>query len=372
MKAYIHQWTGTPAPVASSRSDSRLVLAFGGKRILASEWGALAESFPGASLLGCSTAGEIFGTAVNDDTLVVARVDLDRTHIRAASTTIERSSSRAAGHELALQLEGPGLRYVLVLSDGLRVNGSELVTGMADRLGKDVVITGGLAADGAAFEETLVGVGDRLAAGQVGAIGFYGDALRVSAGSLGGWDPFGPERLVTRADGNVVYELDGKPALELYKRYLGDHASGLPASALLFPLSVRGDSGEGSVVRTILGVNEAEQSITFAGDIVQGAVARLMKANFERLVDGAVGAANAALEPLAGSPDLAILISCVGRKLVLQQRIEDEVEGVRTVMGATTPMIGFYSYGEISPAVTEARCELHNQTMTITTLSEAA
>ena len=205
----------------------------------------------------------------------------------------------------------------------------------------------------------------------VAVLGFYGKRLKVGYGSLGGWDPFGPERLITRSKGNMLYELDEEPALNLYKKYLGDHAKGLPATGLLFPLSLRTGDGMTGIVRTILSVNEKEQSMTFAGDVPEGAYARLMKANFDRLIDGAVDAAKTSYEAIgSSSPDLAVLISCVGRKLILKQRIEEEVEGVREVVGDRTVLSGFYSYGEISPFTPGANCELHNQTMTITTFSE--
>jgi hypothetical protein len=205
----------------------------------------------------------------------------------------------------------------------------------------------------------------------IAALGFYGNRLRVGFGSLGGWDPFGPERLITRSQGNVLYELDRRSALDLYKLYLGEHAKGLPATGLLFPLSLRMKTGETGVVRTILSVDEEEQSMTFAGDVPEGAYARLMKANFDRLIDGAIGAAQASYQALGStSPHLAVLISCIGRKLVLRQRIEEEVEGVRDVLGDRTILTGFYSYGEICPFSTGAKCELHNQTMTITTFLE--
>jgi hypothetical protein len=207
----------------------------------------------------------------------------------------------------------------------------------------------------------------------VGILGFYGGALRVGYASLGGWDAFGPERMVTKSEGNVLYELDGKSALQLYKTYLGEHAAGLPATGLLFPLSIRQEGHPTPVVRTILSIDEDAQSMTFAGDVPEGAHAQLMKANFDRLIDGAHGAAEATHEAVgSSSPELAILISCVGRKLVLKQRVEEEVESVREVLGDSTMLAGFYSYGEISPFTPSAKCELHNQTMTITTFSEKA
>jgi hypothetical protein len=226
-----------------------------------------------------------------------------------------------------------------------------------------------MAADGDRFGETLVLAGDRVESGLAVALALYGDRLRVGCGSRGGWDQFGPERRITRSEGNVLYELDGKSALALYREYLGEHAAALPASGLLYPLAIRAEEDDQPLVRAILRVNEETQSLTFAGDIPEGWYARLMRANFDRLVDGALGAARAGVAEGAEA-ELALLISCVGRKLILGQRVEEEVEAVREVLGTGTAMTGFYSYGELAPFKTGARCELHNQTMTITTLGE--
>ena len=259
---------------------------------------------------------------------------------------------------------------MLVFSEGLAINGDALVRGLSESLPPHVTVTGGLSADGEDFRETLVLARHEVCKHAVAGVGLYGDRLKVGYGSLGGWDSFGPERMVTRSAGNVLYELDGQSALALYKRYLGAHAADLPASGLLFPLSLR-MRDDAAVVRTILSVNETDQSMTFAGDVPEGGYVRLMKANFDRLIDGAVGAGRVSAQALTNSPvELALLISCVGRRMVLRQRIEEEVEGVREVVGDAAVLTGFYSYGEISPFTPSARCELHNQTMTVTTMTE--
>lgn len=332
----------------------------------------LAAAYPHAEIIGCSTAGEIYDTQVTDDSLSVAAIEFAGTQLACARVPIEGpAASFAAGATLAELLPHENLVHVLVFSEGLHVNGSELVKGLAASLPSDVTVTGGLSGDGHRFERTYVIWRGRPEQGSIVACGLYGASIRVGYASLGGWDSFGPERLITRSDRNVLYELDGRSALELYKQYLGDHAANLPASGLLFPLSLRTSPADPPVVRTILGVNEEEQSMTFAGDMPAGAYARLMKANFDRLIDGAAGAARVSVNAVGnGSPELALLISCVGRKMVLQQRVEEEVEGVREVVGDRTILTGFYSYGEISPFTPSARCELHNQTMTITTFSE--
>ncbi|MFH2140543.1 MAG: FIST N-terminal domain-containing protein [Pseudomonadota bacterium] len=376
---YIEQqyWTASDGwqkeSAFSVDGNASLVLVFGAGHLLAdaARMDEVRAFYPAAPLLGCSTSGEICGTRVRDDSLVVTAVRFEHTAIRLAQTTVNGSEDSAqAGQRLAQDLVQQQLVHVLVLSDGLKVNGTELARGLRENLPQSVAVTGGMAGDGANFKQTLVCADGPPADGMIAALGFYGNRLMVGYGSLGGWDSFGAERLITRSKGNVLYELDGQSALELYKRYLGEHAAG-PAEALLFPLALRTD-GEGyGLVRSVMAINEEEQSMTFAGDMPEGGYARLMKANFDRLIDGAADAAHATSETLgASNPELALLVSCVGRKLVLKQRVEEEVEGVREVLGEDTVLAGFYSYGEICPHGTFTKCELHNQTMTITTFSE--
>ena len=332
----------------------------------------LARAYPRSVVVGCSTSGEIEHTRIQDDSIAVAALAFDKVGVRRTCARLAGAGeSYAAGLALANDLAAPDLRAVLVFSEGLHVNGSELVRGLNAQLPAEVVITGGLAGDGARFARTWVLVDGAPSSNAIVAVGLYGEALRIGHGSKGGWDTFGHERVVTRAEGNVLYELDGQPALALYKEYLGERAGELPGSALLFPLALRSSVDDvNSVVRTVLSVDEATQSLTFAGDIPQGAYAKLMRANFDRLIMGAHGAGKATAFDASG-PALSIAISCVGRRLVLGERAEEETEATIDALPPGTQQIGFYSYGEISPHAS-GRCELHNQTMTLTLLGEAA
>ncbi len=356
----------------NTEPEPQLVLGFGARKILEdpNRYQELKGFFPSAQIVCCSTAGEILGDRVLEDTFCITSISFDKVRVASAAVKVSGASdSFVAGQSLGEKLASGDLTYVLVLSDGLMVNGSELAKGLADKIPERVIVTGGLSGDAEFFSKTVVGLNNPPESHQVAAIGFYGDGLKVAHGSLGGWDPFGPDRLVTKSSGNVLYELDGQSALSLYQDYLGEYADDLPASGLHFPLLLHGEGETGGVVRTILGIDKEKQSMIFAGDVPEGSYARLMKANFDRLVDGAIGAADRARE-MFGESELAILISCVGRKLVLQQRIEEEVEAVHEVLGKDTIMTGFYSYGELSPLTPSGSCELHNQTMTITTLFE--
>ena len=362
------------APREAATPD--LILYFGPTKILARPDGPVGElltAHPSAVCAGCSTAGEIFAATVGDDSVSVALIKFATTRVRAAVLPAGQSSeSDLAGVALARQLSGPDLRHVLVLSDGLGVNGTALTAGLRSALPTGVYVTGGLAGDGTSFKQTLTGVGSAIAPGQVVGIGFYGEKFSATWGSAGGWQPFGPKRLITRSTNNVLFELDGQPALPIYKRYLGERAADLPATGLLFPLEVLPErDADHGVVRTILAVDEANQSLTFAGDMPAGSYARLMKAGSGALVAGAATAARQARAPGAGQT-LAILVSCVGRKLVLGQSIEEEVEAVLEQLPVATAALGFYSYGEICPSPYNAGCDLHNQTMTLTILGESA
>lgn len=383
MKVEQRHWTADKGWYTRQSSEElggvpQLVLAFASTKVIRdpANYKSITDLYPESGVILCSTAGEIFDSVVTDDSISLAAIRFEKTKVSFTDTTIDNNSeSYMAGKRLADALDKQDLVHVMVFSDGLKVNGTGLVRGMGDSLPKNVSVTGGLVGDGKDFKETLIAYNGQTGSGKIVAVGFYGHDLRVGYGSLGGWDTFGPERLITKSNNNVLYELDGKSALELYKEYLGPKANELPGSGLLFPMELRLKNErdqEYQVVRTLLAVDEENGSMTFAGDMPEGAYAKLMKANFDRLIDGAAGAANISIEPLAESkPDLAILISCVGRKLVLKERVEEEIEAVRSTFGEQAAITGFYSYGEICPtAAADNQCQLHNQTMTITTFRE--
>jgi len=365
-------WSDLPSPERALGSD--LVFVFGSREPL--EQGTaleeLSRHFADAKVVGCSTAGEIRGTEASDGTIVAAAMRFEHSRVSTAHVKLsDHTGSEAAGAALVAKLPAEGLRHVIVLSDGSVVNGSDLVLGLRNAAPHGVQVTGGLAGDAQEFERTLIVYGSEALAGHVLAVGFYGESLRMGFGSLGGWDPFGPERLITRSEGNVLFELDGRSALDLYRKYLGPYAGDLPTSSFLFPLGLRARKGEEGVVRTVLAVDEKRDAMIFAGDMPEGQYARLMKANFDRLIGGAaLAAVNSTVGMNGKQIDFALLISCVGRRIVLKQRVEEELEGVRRVLGDDVNLAGFYSYGEISPFSADTSCRLHNQTMTITTFHE--
>jgi hypothetical protein len=360
------------------RANIDLVFFFGTRKSLAcgARYRELRAMFPDAHILGCSTGGQIHNNDVTDDEIAAAAIGFDATKLRVAcEPAAAPENSRACGEAIGRSLAAADLVGIFVLSDGLNVNGSELVAGIIGAVGERVSVTGGLAGDGADFCETLVGADCPPRKQMVAAVGFYGQAIRIGHGSAGGWDEFGPRRQITRSRGNVLFEFDGQPALDLYERYLGEEeARGLPGSGLLFPLRIFDpERPDHDIVRTILAVDHAARSMTFAGDVPEGWTAQLMRGNFDRLAAGAAMAARQAADGLGQiqtGDQLAILVSCIGRRLLMGQHTADELEAASAEFGPQIPQLGFYSYGEISPHRVSGVCELHNQTMTVTTIAE--
>ncbi len=370
---YTHgSWKRHEQSYQGSLETAQLVLCFGGKDRLLREmpFEYLHEQYPDAQIVLCSTAGEIYHDMVLDDSLTLAVFLFEKTSIIAHEIAVRQfSDSYAAARYLVSSFDKKKLAYLMVFSDGSLVNGSELARGLSEE-GKDILISGGLAGDDDRFQSTLVGLNKNPQEGKVVAIGFYGDSFKVSHGSQGGWEEFGMEKEITESAGNVLYEIDGQNALELYKKYLGDASKDLPGAALLFPLSVTYPDSEKSVVRTILSIDEAAQSMIFAGDVPKGSKVRFMRSQFGDLNTAAFNAAENASKSGLPEDSFALLISCVGRKLVLGPLVDEEVEAVKNAFENKVLLAGMYSYGELSPFNDGGACHLHNQTMTITSFYE--
>jgi hypothetical protein len=328
-----------------------------------------------AVIMGCSTGGQFTGDRLLDDEAVVMALRFEATPVRGTCLVHGADlGDREAGRQIGQNLFSDDLAGVFVLADGVSINGSRLVEGLGEALGSRVPITGGLAGDGADFRETFVFGPGAAGSSTIAAVGFYGDRIRIGHGSFGGWQFFGPRRKVTRSSDNILYELDGKPALDLYERYLGpEESAALPASGLFYPLSISDpDAPVHEVVRTVLAIDRDQRSMTFAGDIPNGWSARLMHGMAEELNAGAgkAGFAARAMLPEGQRPEAAILVSCIGRRLLLGQDVTEEIKAAMHALDPATSMIGFYSYGEISPQGFSGRCDIHNQTMTVTSLVE--
>lgn len=351
-----------------------LVLVFGNRYLLESNqiYAEVREMFPNGHIVFGTTSGEIIDDTVLDNSVVLTAIEFEKSSILVKRSNVNdfNNDDEKLGKSLMDEFPRENLKHVFVISEGSTVNGSALIAGIEHLGNTSFGLSGGLCGDDDRFERTLASYNENPKEGEIIAIGFYGETLEITSSNYGGWTTFGPERIITKSDGNVLYELDGKPALDLYKTYLGDKAKELPKSALLYPLSVKATQDSEALVRTILNIDEVENTMTLAGDVPEGARVQLMMSSVDDIANGAFHAAELAMNDRKNLPELALLISCIGRKLVMDQRTEEEIEEVKAVIGDNTVIGGFYSYGEMAPFSGQDSCKLHNQTMTLTLFSE--
>lgn len=351
-----------------------LVLVFGNRYALESEriYQEIRDLYPDGEIVFGTTSGEILKNNVYDESIVLTAIEFEKSSFEIVHENMNAHGMNAEelGHSLINGLPKENLKHTFIIAEGTNVNGSGLIKGLEEKLASKVSISGGLCGDDARFERTLASYNENPKEGEVVCIGFYGDTLEITSANYGGWTGFGPERTITKSKNNILYELDGKPALDLYKLYLGDKAKGLPEAALLYPLSVQMTDSKEVIVRTILTIDEENNAMTLAGDVPEGSKVQLMMSTVDDIAEGAAKAGDYAMRNRKTAPELALLVSCVGRKLVMDQRTEEEVEEVIGSIGDKAKIIGFYSYGEMAPFAGQQECKLHNQTMTLTLFSE--
>lgn len=369
------RWSGTQVPAADlarlAALDPHLLLCFGPSPVLEAPafLSQVRGTIPAARLVGCSSAGVLTREGAFEGETVLTALHLGGAEVHIVREPLEgMADSEAAGARLGQALRPLAPTSALLLGQGVNINGSALVRGFQSVFGTGVPLCGALAGDDGAFRRTVTVLDDEASDRHLLAVGFRGVGFETT--STRGWEPFGPLRRVTAARDNILEALDGEPALAVYRRYLGDWAAGLPGSALLFPLGLlEGGPGSVGLVRTVLGVDETAGHLILAGDLPAGSHVRLMHASTTSLVAGVRQAATG-MRPAGDA--LALVFSCVGRKLVMGQRVDEEVMAVSEGLGGAVPLAGFFSYGEIGPMPGRPGTFLHNQSLSMALLTGKA
>jgi hypothetical protein len=323
------------------------------------------------NLVGCTTDGEISSVGLSTGSVVLCGIVTDQIEFNIACATGLRKNSEDAGRRLAQQLPST-VRYVQVFSDGLTGNGCAILRGLASALGPHVPIAGGTAGDDGEFRNTWQFFGSDVLSDAIVAIGFSGD-FSFGTGVSSGWSPIGIAKKVTKARGNVVYELNGQPALEVYERFLGKHADKLPSVGVEYPLGLVNGVGccdeDFHLLRATMSVNRSDGSIVFAGEVPEGSMVRLTCGDHASILEAAEKAAASALADLGDATAvMAFFYSCMARKIVLGRRTREEIHRIRSAIGPRLPIVGFYTYGEYCRIKRGGSSLLHNETACVTVI----
>lgn len=336
---------------------------------------------PQAVLVGCSTAGEISSVSGSrDNSLVLMALAGDGIRfVPGVGTDMNvdpRKAGRMLAEDIAKKANGEKPKACLIFPDGLAGNGADVVRGILDVFGQEFMVAGGSAGDDYHFKQTYEYLGETVLSNSVVGVGLFGE-FSFGIGVRHGWIPIGNSRIATKSQGNILYELDGKPALEIYEDYFGkdrvliDPNEPFAKLAVTYPLGIPTPNKDGYLIRDPISVNE-QGAITCAAEIPEGSEVFLMIGSREEAIEAANDAAHKALSQLQGkSPKAAILFNCIARKKLFMQKKEEEIAVIRSVLGQSVPLIGFYTYGEQAPLGGEVvTCSFHNETDVIFLLAE--
>jgi hypothetical protein len=332
------------------------------------------EQAMGVPLVGCSTAGEIATSGPGDAGVVVCALGGEGFSVATTAASGASGRLRAAGADAASCLSGvtEGTNTVLLLlTDGLAGDQAEIVRGAYSVAGARIPLVGGCAGDDLKMEATFQFHGERVLNDAVVAAAVSSEGP-VGIGVRHGWRAVGEAMPVTQAGGNVVAELDGQPALDVYLRRLNApeeaHADrgAFTRFAQTHPLGLASRTSEPHV-RFISGADFERRSLVCIAEVPQGGLAWLMEGDAESVFEATDGACSDALAALDGHAPLGMVaFDCIARRGVLGEGgIGAEIERV-TRRNHGAPVAGFYTYGEI--ARTRGVSGFHNQTLVLLAL----
>jgi hypothetical protein len=323
-------------------------------------------------LIGCTTDGEIAAAGFSTGSAVIGGIVSDQLEFEIASVSAIGANSREQGRRLGARFSD-SVRYIQLFSDGITGDGSALLRGLQSALTAETPIAGGTSGDGGKFIQTWQFVGDQILSDAAVAIGFCGE-FRLGTGVESGWTPIGLPKKVTRAQGNILYELNGESALKVYERYLGRHAKNLPAVGVEYPLGLidptQGTEGCPMLLRATMSVDRDAGAIRFAGEIPEGTMVYLTCGDHGSILDATQKATRRAMAELGDTtpPAMVFFYSCMARKMLLGLRTPEELEGLKSQLPPEVPILGFYTYGEYCRPMQGLPSVLHNETATISVI----
>lgn len=336
------------------------------------------EVAPQSLMSGCSDAGEITNRGPMKESVVVMAIKSDTVTFTTALGMDVKAGPRNAGQAVARAIKenAPApLRALAMFPDVLVGNGADIVRGVLDTMGAHFPVVGGAAGDDFLFQKTFQYHNGEVVSGAVAGVGFSGN-FSMGIGMRHGWVPIGMPMKVTKAEGAVLHELDGRPAVSIYEDYFGENTEDLRKEplarmAITYPLGIKVGESEEYLIRDPITVDE-KGSITCAAEIPEGSEVRLMIGSKEKAIEAAQEAARhlmSEFETEKTSPKFVLMFNCIAREKLFGQKANEEIQAVMDILGRDVPLIGFYTYGEQAPLGGEIRdtekidSRFYNETM---------
>ncbi|MBU1087759.1 MAG: FIST C-terminal domain-containing protein [Candidatus Omnitrophica bacterium] len=333
-------------------------------------------------LVGCTTAGEITSLGPDKKSVVVMVIESNTLYAAVGLGKNLSKDSRRAGQEAAHDTlvktrQGLTRHAFMMLSDGLKGNGVDIIRGVQEVLGTSFPIVGGSAADDFLFSNTFQYYDENVYQDSVCGILFSGD-ISIGIGARHGWYPLGKPRIVTAAEHNIIKKLDGKPAARIYEDYFGKRVADLQNEpmarmSVMYPLGMSIPEEEECIIRNAMKV-DAEGSLVCAGEVPKGSEIRVMMGSKETALKAAQKAAEIALGALRKKKaSLVFVFDSVSRERLFGLKSKEEIEVVQKIFGPQTPIVGFYTYGEQAPlgaTINLGQTFFHNETIVVFAIGE--
>ena len=334
-------------------------------------------------IIGCSSAAIISNQGIFKHGLAVMLLSLPpNVYFNIACVRdIEEKTALSAGRELGEKLLY-GFRDIrrdlsVIFSDGLMDEGSNLIYGLQERLGKSFPLVGASASDNMRFLRTYLYFNQEVLTDSAVGI-LWGGKLNFGLGIQHGWKPLGKPRTITKSEGNIIHEIDGEPAVKIYEEYLARDLAELQKEirriSILYPIGMYLAGEQEYLLRNILSI-ENNGSLRLQGNVIQGSTIRLMIGTKESCLNATRQALNEAKKILFAPivditkseiKNFVFVFDSVSRYMLLRREANQELEIIKEGFGKDTPIIGLYTYGEQAPlkAISyQGQAYFHNQTI---------
>ena len=333
----------------------------------------------GIQVIGATSSGEFVEGCESKEGIVAMLLDLDPSSYRIILREIGDGSLKEAAEDLLGQAQEAFAKPSFILlstfhnEKGVTIDGESLIQHITEVAGPEVNLFGGMAGDDISFTGTFVFTDSRVTDYGIVALVLDEEKVRLRGVALSGWKPIGISRTITKAEGNMVYTIDDKPALETYLRVLGIDPASIQnrinffsSEAIHYPIQIARE-GRQPLMCNPIGYDEEKGAITFESEIPQGTDFRFSTPPDFDIVETVLEKAEELKEESGARAEALLIFSCAGRLSALGPMAQQENDGLHEIW--EVPMAGFYTYGEFGKAV-NGKHEFHSTTNSWVVLTE--
>ncbi|MFL0354671.1 FIST signal transduction protein [Xanthomarina sp. GH4-25] len=326
------------------------------------------------TVFGATTAGEFIDGDIEEGSIVIMLLDMNPAYFKlefletSTETTIEDAKKLGIiGKET---YTNPAF---IIATGGIFIDGEQIVDGIMQGFGEEATIFGGMAGDDLIAEKPIVFTNNKNKDNALIALIIDEDKIDVRGIASCGWEAIGTSKTVTKSEGNIVYTIDDKPALDMLMKYLGvdvkhDDNKGIVAfhNSWYYPLQLERENGD-TVIRATRFANSEDRSLICTGSVPQGAQIKFSLPPDFDAIETVVAECASIKDNEQQQADALIMFSCVSRHLSFGALMKEEIEQVQNIWNA--PMVGFFTYGEYGKSKIGTN-EFHNNACCVVALKE--